>query len=199
MSAAYHDLRKRARALALATIFDKSHQRDLCCDVLHLGLELEKIVEMASEPMLAMIRIQWWYDCFEGAVVPSDAPELAKRLYHYDDIKPYLLTALQNTQESLQTDEAEADWSGLFQAIAIGNDWQIDTIIIRQLGQNLGSFYRDDNQHAYQPFSDKQLRQACEQPVGFIRLVNLLCQRQKSASSNEDFLLIIRYLWRLLH
>lgn len=197
MTQAYQELRETARALALATLFDKPDERDVICDLLQLGLELEKILEIASEPMLAMIRMQWWVDLFDNADLSDEAPEFAKRLYLSELVaKQDILTILHQTQDSLQSPEPKMAWDVLFTVIARSNGWQIDEEIMKLLGRNLGALYQEEG--AYHPIADKDIKTATTGTHGFPRLVNLLVARQISGKPNQDFLLIFRYLWRVL-
>ena len=142
MSGAYSDLRKVARSLALASLFDQPAERDMICDLLHLGLELEKIKEIASEPMLAMIRMQWWADLFTSETGPTEAADFAKRLYHHKDLSnDDVLAVIQQTQDSLQSPQAYVAWPQIFHLIVKANGWQIEAQITQTLGQNFAKFY----------------------------------------------------------
>ena len=199
MSASYRELRTCARSLALATIFDKPHQRDMICDLLQLALELEKIIEIASEPMLAMIRMQWWVDLFEAPTIISEAPDFARRLHENPAIKSAdVLAILHHTQDSLQSPQPAVAWDKAFYAIASSNDWEIEQAIMARLGRNLGALYQPADEADYQPISDAAIKQAMGQSYGFPRLVNLLVSRQIAGKPNQDFLLVFRYLLRVL-
>ena len=199
MSDAYQDLRNRARALALATLFDKPAHRDVACDLLQLGLELEKIIELASEPMLAMIRMQWWVDLFDNEIVATEVPDFAKRLHQCTNVtKDDLNLILHNTQDSLQSPQPSVAWDDVFFIIAKGNGWQIDGAVMRQLGHNFAALYQEEGAHNHKAVTDKSIRQASDGTYGFPRLVNLLVERQLSGKPNQDFLLIFRYLMRVL-
>ena len=196
----YLDLRQRARALALATLFDKAEARDNICDLLQLGLELEKILEIASEPMLAMIRMQWWCDMFDAPSPPQEAPEFAKRLYHLQAIDNQAIrTFISAVQDTLQTPEPHMMWDRLFAILVLSNNWQIDGAVMRQLGRNFGALYSDDAKQTIQPLSDKDIKDASQSSYGFPRLVNLLINRQMAGKSNEDYALIFRMVARLFY
>ena len=197
MTQAYQELRKTARALALASLFDKPDERDVICDLLQLGLELEKIIEIASEPMLAMIRMQWWVDLFDKDSLSDEAPDFAKRLYNAPAIATNDISSIvQETQDSLQSPNPEMAWARLFIVMANANSWQIDETIMKQLGRNLGALYQEEGD--YQPIDDRDIKKASAGTYGFPRLVNLLVSRQISGKPNQDFLLVFRYLWRVL-
>ena len=199
MSQPYRELRIRARSLALASLFDKPHERDIICDLIQLGLELEKIIEIASEPMLAMIRMQWWVDLFDAKTPLKEAPEFAKRLHHRQALaKTDLLEIVQITQDSLQTPAPHVAWDAIFRHIAKANGWQIKEPILNQVGHNLGTLYQTGEGAQYHPLSDKEIKEASAHNYGFIRLANLAIARQSSGKTDQDFLLIFRYLWRVL-
>ena len=199
MSYPYQELRLRARALALATLFDAPQERDICCDMMQLGIELEKIIDIASEPMLAMIRMQWWHDFFDAEHAAQDAPEFAKRLHKLGKpVRDSMNAMLQDSQDSLQTEHAFVAWGALFTTLARANKWEIDEAVIKQIGTNLGALYAPDKAPDYQPLSDADIKTASCKKYGFPRLVNLLITRQMAGKSDQDYLLIFRYLLRVL-
>ena len=59
---AYKSLRQHAPRLALAFLFQPERQKATLSTLLLLGLEFDRIAAQVSEPMLAMIRLQWWQD-----------------------------------------------------------------------------------------------------------------------------------------
>ena len=59
---AYKSLRHHAPRLALALLFQPEKQKATLSTLLLLGLEFDRIAAQVSEPMLAMIRLQWWQD-----------------------------------------------------------------------------------------------------------------------------------------
>ena len=59
---AYNSLRQHAPRLALALLFQPERQKATLSTLLLLGLEFDRIAAQVSEPMLAMIRLQWWQD-----------------------------------------------------------------------------------------------------------------------------------------
>ena len=58
----YKSLRQHAPRLALALLFQPERQKATLSTLLLLGLEFDRIAAQVSEPMLAMIRLQWWQD-----------------------------------------------------------------------------------------------------------------------------------------
>ena len=199
MSAPYKELQDRAPVLAKTVIFDKPEERDAICDILQLGLELEKIIEIASEPMLAMIRMQWWLDLFAKSAGDDDVSPLAQRLTkRFGNEYQELLTALQNTQDSLQTPSHYVDWPGLFTVIDQHLGWQADPQMIAQLGRNMAALYQEQGSHHYHSLDDKIIKQATATSHGFYRLINMVLQRQMDGKPADDHLLIFRCLWRVL-
>ena len=195
----YSDLRQRARALALATLFDKPQARDNICDLLQLGLELEKILEIASEPMLAMIRMQWWCDMFESMTPPQEAPDFAIRLYRNQAVENQSLSAfVRSVQETLQSPEPHMLWGHLFTLLTESNSWDIDRSVMQQLGLNFGALYINEARGADVQLTDKEIKKASKSKYGFPRLINLLIHRQIAEQSNEDNALIFRMVARLL-
>ena len=59
---AYNSLRQHAPRLALALLFQPERQKATLSTLLLLGLEFDRIAAQVSEPMLAMIRLQWWQE-----------------------------------------------------------------------------------------------------------------------------------------
>lgn len=199
MSAPYQELHERARALAFTVLFDKPEERDIICDVLQLGLELEKIIEIASEPMLAMIRMQWWLDYIGMAKNEDDTSPLAQRLSaRFGPDNHMIITALQNTQDSLQTPSHYVDWVGLFSALDHHLDWQTDSQILAQLGRNMAALYQQQTDRHYHQLDDKLIKRSAVKSHGFYRLLNMVVDRQIEGKATDDHLLIFRCLWRVL-
>ena len=141
--------------------------------------------------------MQWWVDLFDNASLSDKAPDFAKRLYNALAIATNdILSIVQETQDSLQSPNPEMAWARLFIVMANANSWQIDETIMKQLGRNLGALYQEEGD--YQPLDDRDIKKASAGTYGFPRLVNLLVSRQISGKPNQDFLLVFRYLWRVL-
>ena len=199
MSAAYQELRTRARALALTTLFETPDDRDIICDLLQFGLELEKISEIASEPMLALIRMQWWHDLFDANNAPHEAPDFAKRLYDNPAIdNKNLCLIVQDTQDLFQSPNPEVSWPTLFVIIGQSASWKSDDALLRAIGQMMGALYQKESRTAIHSLSDKNLKQVFGKHTAFPRLVNLLCERQKAGKSQDDMLLVFRYLAKII-
>ena len=66
---------------ALALLFAPSTGRDLVADRLLLSIEAENSMQIASEPMLAAIRLQWWVEALETG--RHESVPLVERLLHH--------------------------------------------------------------------------------------------------------------------
>ncbi|MEC7440267.1 MAG: hypothetical protein VX802_05385, partial [Pseudomonadota bacterium] len=66
MSGGWQALRETDRDLALALLFAPATSRDLIADRLSLAIEAETAMKLASEPMLAAIRLQWWVEAIQN-------------------------------------------------------------------------------------------------------------------------------------
>ena len=121
---AYSELRQQAPRLALALLFQKDSHKQLLATMLLFGLELDRIVAQASEPMLALIRLKWWEDQLDQPA--HDAGPLAGYLYHHINeghLSPGQVCALIRlwaaTVQSGDTDLSE-NWAGLLGIMATG-------------------------------------------------------------------------------
>ena len=65
MTDGWRDLRKADRDLAFSLLFAPATRRNLLADRLLLAHEAETAIRLASEPLLAAIRLQWWCDAVE--------------------------------------------------------------------------------------------------------------------------------------
>ena len=83
MSGGWQALRDTDRHLALALLFAPTASRDLIADRLSLAIEAETAMKLASEPMLAAIRLQWWVEAIQNASGES-VPLMERLLGHLD-------------------------------------------------------------------------------------------------------------------
>ena len=83
MSGGWQALRETDRDLALALLFAPAASRDLTADRLSLAIEAEAAMKLASEPMLAAIRLQWWVEAIQNASGES-VPLMDRLLGHLD-------------------------------------------------------------------------------------------------------------------
>ena len=83
MSGGWQALRETDRDLALALLFAPAASRDLIADRLSLAIEAETAMKLASEPMLAAIRLQWWVEAIKN-VSGESVPLMERLLGHLD-------------------------------------------------------------------------------------------------------------------
>ena len=83
MSGGWQALRETDRDLALALLFAPAASRDLIADRLSLAIEAEAAMKLASEPMLAAIRLQWWVEAIQN-VSGESVPLMERLLGHLD-------------------------------------------------------------------------------------------------------------------
>ena len=83
MSAGWQALRETDRDLALALLFAPASSREVIADRLSLAIEAETAINLASEPMLAAIRLQWWVEAIEKRSGDS-VPLMDRLLCHLD-------------------------------------------------------------------------------------------------------------------
>ena len=83
MSGGWQALRETDRDLALALLFAPAASRDLIADRLSLAIEAETAMKLASEPMLAAIRLQWWVEAIQNESGES-VPLMERLLGHLD-------------------------------------------------------------------------------------------------------------------
>ena len=83
MSTGWQALRETDRDLALALLFAPAASRDVLADRLSLAIEAETAINIASEPMLAAIRLQWWVEAIENKSGES-VPLMERLLRHLD-------------------------------------------------------------------------------------------------------------------
>ena len=83
MTGGWQALRASDPDIALALLFAPSAQRELIADRLHLAIESENALRLASEPMLAAIRLQWWVEAIETRRHES-VPLMERLIAHID-------------------------------------------------------------------------------------------------------------------
>jgi len=122
MSGSWSALRDSDRDLALCLLFSPADMRALLADRLCLALEAENSVRVASEPMLAAIRLQWWAEAIEAGR-DENVPLMRRLLVHLESAhidQDELLTQLAIWQDRLadNTISAGACWQKLFVMLA---------------------------------------------------------------------------------
>ena len=63
-----------ARPLALCFVFEPADTQFIAATCLELGFTLDTALATPSEPLLAVIRLQWWIDAIQDTA-PAHAPE----------------------------------------------------------------------------------------------------------------------------
>ena len=125
-------LKAQDPSIALILGFETTQRRSLAANLLCLSGELENAIRIPKEPMLAAIRVQWWYDTLAdeaSAHQPNIAP-LVVRLrthIHNDSIKRDDVLKLIEAWQACTMDEtaSSADaWSACWQLIGryLGDD-----------------------------------------------------------------------------
>ena len=198
MSASCQRVAQLSACLALTLLFDAPAERDLISDVL-LGLELEKFEILHQEPMIAMIRLQWWRDLLETGALPEGAPPLASRLIQHKRLdKPSLIAAIEATQASLQMPPAAVSWDALLLSISRSLGWAYDEALLIQLGHNMTALYAGEGPWHLHFLLGRISKKASPKSHGFFRLLHYLVTRQLTTSTDGDHWLVMRYLWRIL-
>ncbi|MEC8806504.1 MAG: hypothetical protein VXX27_07320 [Pseudomonadota bacterium] len=83
MTEGWRDLRNTDRDLAFCLLFAPASHRGLLADRLLLAHESESAIRVASEPLLAAIRLQWWCDALETRR-HENVPLMMRLLSHID-------------------------------------------------------------------------------------------------------------------
>ena len=126
MTDGWRDLRKADRDLAFSLLFAPATRRNLLADRLLLAHEAETAIRLASEPLLAAIRLQWWHDAVEKRR-HENVPLMTRLLSHIeaghitaDDLTTQL--ALWQDRREQGSDGAAARWRDLFVILAGSGD-----------------------------------------------------------------------------
>lgn len=128
MAGAWPALRDADRDLAFCLLFAPASKRDLLADRLLLALETEAAIRVASEPILAAIRIQWWCDALDTGR-HENVPLMLRLLAHMESGRltvDELQAQLALWQDRLQpdSDNPAGCWSVFFQSLSGGGVWQ---------------------------------------------------------------------------
>ncbi len=125
MTGGWQALRETDRDLALALLFAPAASRDLIADRLSLAIEAETAMKLASEPMLAAIRMQWWVEAIQNASGES-VPLMERLLGHLDQgslASADLVAQMELWQDRLSTSPEDAPnamgdcWADCFGAL----------------------------------------------------------------------------------
>lgn len=120
---AYNSLRQHAPRLALALLFQPERQKATLSTLLLLGLEFDRIAAQVSEPMLAMIRLQWWQDQLDTDNAPAGplAAHLKNQLLSgeltAEDISSLLVCWRQSIE--LGTSDSADNWAQLIYLMSV--------------------------------------------------------------------------------
>ena len=183
-------LRDTDRDLALCLLFSPADGRAALADRLNLALEAENSVRVASEPMLAAIRLQWWVDAIEAGR-HEKVPLMHRLLIHMETGKlqsDELLAQLAIWQDRLadETITAGGCWQVLFGMLA-GTDGA------RQAAGLVGRAMYDPAQAAELDnglLSGLRIRQH-----RWIWMAGQLARHRQSGQYREDDALLV---WRML-
>lgn len=122
MSTGWQALRELDRDLALALLFAPVKNRELLSNITALACEAEAALKVASEPMLAAIRLQWWVEAVETG--QTDQVPLAARLVVDIEAgsisKPDILGVIGLWQDRLSSDPEDGAgcWGETFAVMA---------------------------------------------------------------------------------
>ena len=117
---AYNSLRQHAPRLALALLFQPERQKATLSTLLLLGLEFDRIAAQVSEPMLAMIRLQWWQDQLDtdnASAGPLAAHLKNQLLSGAEDISSLLVCWRQSIE--LGTSDSADNWAQLIYLMSV--------------------------------------------------------------------------------
>lgn len=189
MSAAWPTLRQTDRELALALLFASGQTRDILADRLTLAHECEAAIRVASEPMLAAIRLQWWVEAVEtgrhegvplmlrlsGRIADGtlDAAELTEQIGLWQD---RLATA---------PEDAGSCWAACFAMLAPNHAEAARTIA--------HCLFADG------PPPDNVMIEGCGgSQMRWLWMLAKLCRHRQKHTEGEDSLLVWRMLgWRI--
>ena len=122
MTEGWRNLRNTDRDLAFCLLFASAPRRDLLADRLILAHEAESAIHVASDSLLAAIRLQWWCDALETRR-HENVPLTMRLLSHIDagrltveDITMQL--ALWQDRLQQETDGAGGCWRDFFRHLA---------------------------------------------------------------------------------
>lgn len=105
------------RELAMALLFAPAANRDCLADHLNLAIEAETALRVASEPMLAAIRLQWWVEAI-GSMRHESVPLMERLVGHIETgrVSPEKLVSLVELwQDRLTTapEDAGSCWGAM--------------------------------------------------------------------------------------
>ena len=190
MSRAWPSLREADRELALALLFSPAKTRDILADRLNLALECESAIHIASEPMLAAIRLQWWVEAIETGrheQVPLML-RLSARIEAGEVDAAELTEQIGLWQDRLATapEDAGSCWAACFAMLAPNHAEAARTIA--------HCLFADG------PPPDNAMIEGCGgSQMRWLWMLAKLCHHRQRHTGREDPLLVWRMLaWRML-
>jgi len=188
--------------MAKCLVFAPRQYLFLLSDLWQLHLECEKAFELASEPLLGAMRLQWLYDALETAQAPV-GHELLARLLSYED-KTSFIQMVGIWQKSLQEAglsaqaQCEASYAACFIEMAKICDIPITDIssqVIKKIGISMAQSKAGFSEIA--PVSKQDIRKACGKNADWLVAINETVQIANIKDVSADNLLIFRLFWRV--
>jgi len=204
-------LKAQDPSIALIFGFETTQRRSLAANLLCLSGELENAIRIPKEPMLAAIRVQWWYDTLadEASAHQTNIAPLVVRLrahIHNEDIKRDDVLKLIEAWQACTMDEtaSSADaWSACWQLIGryLGDDeisvvaQKIGGVLHGQKMPNTTTTQSLDS--AYLKALRLQVQQNCQWWLYFAAIMGYRRQSDDHVEA-DDHLLVWRLVgWRL--
>ena len=204
-------LKAQDPSIALIFGFENTQRRSLAANLLCLSGELENAIRIPKEPMLAAIRVQWWYDTLASDAStnqPNIAPLVVRLRTHIlnDDIKRDDVLKLIEAWQACTMDEtaSSADvWGACWQLIGryLGDD---EISIAAQKIGNVLHGQKTPNTLATQPLDSVYLNalrlQVRKNRQWWLYFAAIIGYRRQSDNhvETDDHLLVWRLLgWRL--
>jgi hypothetical protein len=117
-----------ARPLALCFVFEPAQTQFIAATCLELGLTLDTALATPSEPLLAVIRLQWWIDAIQDTA-PAHAPlvqNLRILMENQPDIGDQFITVIGHWQNACHDDNrnSQQGWQALWRLLSktLGHD-----------------------------------------------------------------------------
>jgi len=186
---AWPALRDADRDLALALLFAPHEGRDLLADRLTLALECEAAIRVASEPMLAAIRLQWWVEAIETGR-HEQVPLMLRLLAHIESSRinaAALIGQIGLWQDRLASapEDAGACWAECFAMLAPNN-----TAPARNIARSLFA--------GETPLCRDEIAGLKTPDMRWLWMLGRLALRRQAGAPSNDPLLVWRMLgWRM--
>ena len=191
-----------AQPLALCFVFESADTQFLAMTCLELGFTLDTALATPSEPLLAVIRLQWWIDAIQDTA-PAHAPlvqNLRILIENQPDIGDKLAYVIGHWQNACHDDNrnSQQGWQALWQLLGKTLGHNADTVA------SIGIFCLSSNAPCPADMHDKTALLALRRTAPTVRgqwLYLLACfgiyQQQvgQNHQANAEFTLLG---WRLL-